>query len=80
VLLNDGRVLVVGGIPVDATVNNAVPVTELFHPDTNAWSLGPTLQPAWFRMTATLLSSGKVLLFGGENAEGFPEPSVLLYE
>jgi hypothetical protein len=61
-------------------LGSAISLTELFDPRTNAWSPGPTLQPAWANMTATLLGTGKVLLFGGENAQGSPEPSTLLFE
>jgi N-acetylneuraminic acid mutarotase len=79
VLLTDGRVLVVGGVanPGDRA---AVTLTELFDPATNAWTSGPTLQTAWPGATATLLGNGKVLVFGGENAGGFPEPTALLFE
>ena len=78
-LLTDGRVLVVGGV---AQVGDraAVAQTELYDPATNAWNPGPTLQAAWLGATATLLGNGKVLVFGGENDSGFPEPSTLLFE
>lgn len=80
VLLTDGRVLVVGGGPVNASVDVGIPVTELFDPRTNQWTTGPTLDPAWFGVTATLLANGKVLLFGGEAQDGSPQPTALLYE
>ena len=79
IVLTDGRVLVVGGITTNAR-GAGIPMTELFDPRTNLWSVGPTLDPAWSGVTATLLGNGKVLLFGGETALGFPEPTVLLYE
>ena len=79
ILLTDGRVLVVGGLaqPGDRA---AVAQTELYDPVANAWNPGPTLQAAWPGATATLLGNGKVLVFGGESASGFPEPSTLLFE
>ena len=79
VLLTDGRVLVVGGVanPGDRA---AVTLTEIYDPTANAWASGPTLQTAWLGSTATLLGNGKVLVFGGENASGFPEPTALLFE
>jgi hypothetical protein len=58
----------------------AISVTELFDPQANHWSQGPTLDPAWIGMTATRLGNGKVLLFGGETTAGDPRPSVLLFE
>lgn len=80
VLLTDGRVLVVGGIRPNAQTAQAVSVTELYDPQANQWNPGPTLDPAWFALTATMLGNGKVLLFGGENTQGFPQPSTLLFE
>jgi hypothetical protein len=79
VLLTDGRVLVVGGVanPGD---RGAVTLTEIYDPTANAWASGPTLQTSWLGSTATLLGNGKVLVFGGENASGFPEPTALLFE
>jgi hypothetical protein len=77
--LTDGRVLVVGGL-ADLDDRGAVALTELYDPATNAWTPGPSLQAAWRGATATLLGNGKVLVFGGENAGGFPEPSAFLFE
>ena len=77
--LTDGRVLVVGGV-ADLGDRTAVAQTEIYVPATNAWNAGPMLQVAWRGATATLLGSGKVLVFGGEGASGFPEPSTLLFE
>ncbi|HEY3586835.1 MAG TPA: hypothetical protein VGK85_06775 [Myxococcaceae bacterium] len=79
VLLTDGRVLVVGGV-ADLSDRTAVAQTEIYVPATNAWSPGPMLQAAWRGATVTLLGSGKVLVFGGEGASGFPEASTLLFE
>ena len=79
ILLTDGRVLAVGGVASPGD-RSAVTLTELYDPFSNAWSPGPTLQAAFPGATATLLGSGKVLIFGGENASGFPVPSTLLFE
>jgi len=78
-LLTDGRVLVVGGVTQPGD-RSAVERTELYDPAANAWDPGPTLSPAWPGATATLLGNGKVLVFGGENAGGFPEASTFLFE
>jgi len=79
ILLTDGRVLVVGGL-ADLSDRTGVTQTEIYVPATNAWSPGPMLQAAWRGATATLLGNGKVLVFGGEGASGFPEASTLLFE
>jgi len=79
ILLTDGRVLVVGGVASPGD-RSAVELTELYDPAANAWSPGPTLSPAWPGATASLLGNGKVLVFGGENAAGFPVASTFLFE
>ena len=80
VLLTDGRVLAVGGFRSVDQFDVAVPETELFDPSTGQWAPGPRLDPAWRNATATLLGNGRVLLFGGEDAQGFPRPNVFLFE
>jgi hypothetical protein len=75
--LSDGRVLAVGGTKAD---RSGVPETELFDPRTGKWTAGPLLDRAWAGVTATLLGNGKVLLFGGEDAAGFPRPDTFLLE
>ena len=79
VALTDGRVLVVGGGDT-VTLQTGIEATEIYDPATNRWSAGPALRPAWPRATVTPLASGKVLVFGGEDAGGFPRPDVLLFE
>ncbi len=79
VALTDGRVLVVGGADT-VTLQTGIEATEIYDPATNRWSAGPALRPAWARATVTPLASGKVLVFGGEDAGGFPRPDVLLFE
>jgi hypothetical protein len=79
ILLTDGRVLAVGGVASPGD-RSAVALTELYDPATNAWSPGPTLQAAFPGASATLLGNGKVLVFGGESASGFPVGSTLLFD
>ena len=77
-LLPDGRVLISGG-----NGNDPVPFplgTEIFDPATARWSPGPTLGRAFFAATVTMLSNGKVLVFGGQDAGGFPQPAAALFE
>jgi hypothetical protein len=83
VTLTDGRVLVIGGeAPPElvGAVGVGVPQTEIFDPATGRWSAGPLLDPAFFAGTVTLLSNGKVLVFGGQDVAGFPQSAVALFE
>jgi hypothetical protein len=79
-LLADGRVLAVGGSRGGAQSGSGISETELFDATTGRWTAGPLLNPAWVGVTATLLGNGKVLLFGGEDAGGFPRPEAFLFE
>ena len=69
----------VGGV-ANPSDRSAVELTELYDPAANAWSHGPTVAPAWPGATVTLLGNGKVLVFGGEDAAGFPVASTFLFE
>jgi N-acetylneuraminic acid mutarotase len=66
-LLNDGRVLVVGGGNSNAV---ALSSTEIYDPATQSWSAGPALATARALHTAALLSDGRVLVAGGVSAGG----------
>jgi hypothetical protein len=79
-LLPDGRVLAVGGTRGGDHARSGVSATELFDARTGKWTAGAILDPAWAGVTATLLGNGKVLLFGGEDAQGLPRPEVFLFE
>ena len=81
--MTDGRVLLIGGevppeLPGRAGVG--VPATEIFDPATGGWTTGPTLDPAFFSATVTMLGNGKVLVFGGEDAGGLPQSAAALFE
>ena len=67
-LLPDGKVLVVGGYRYAYIYDNVSASAELFDPATGAWSLTGFLITARINHTATLLSSGKVLVAGGANS------------
>jgi hypothetical protein len=57
-LLDNGKVLVAGGGPSDASA-------DLYHPGTNTWSLAGSMAVHHSQHTATLLANGKVLVTGG---------------
>jgi hypothetical protein len=84
-LLKDGRVLVAGG---DGIFFNGVPNTiilslasaEIFDPSKGTFTATGTMSAARETHTATLLTSGKVLVAGGsDGAVGNPTPAVTIY-
>src|SRR4051812_30085570 len=83
IALTDGRILVIGGeVPpqVARVVGVGVVPAEIFDPGTGRWSAGPRLDPAFYGATVTMLSNGKVLIFGGEDRAGFPQSAAALFE
>lgn len=72
VRLADGRVLALGGVQV-------TPTTDLFDPRTGLWTPGPTGTVA-ADSTVTLLRDGRVLIFGGGDASGYPTANAMLFE
>jgi N-acetylneuraminic acid mutarotase len=90
-LLNDGRVLVVGGdagvpdydvshIPKAGSQSNLVATAELFDPVTSTWAFVGSLPSARFEHSATLLNDGRVLVAGGSDASGSFLASVEIYD
>ena len=82
-LLQDGRVLVAGGVellsePVDGgysvTEGAALNSTEIYDPAADAWTSGPRLLRARQGGQAITLGDGSVLVFGGYVATP-PEPA-----
>ena len=70
VLLDDGRVLVVGGqdiVPssLQDVILPFVGTTEIFNPETSEWQQAATMERPVFRQAAVLLSDGRVLVVGG---------------
>ncbi|HLG96819.1 MAG TPA: kelch repeat-containing protein [Bryobacteraceae bacterium] len=65
-LLNDGRVLIVGGGVTPSAAELYDPVANRFLPT------GAPLQPHGYRATATLLTNGQVLVVGGATTPGVP--------
>jgi N-acetylneuraminic acid mutarotase len=75
-LLDDGKVLVVGG------KDNSGPLgtTEVYDPLTHSWSSAGTLAAARYAHTATLLPSGKVLVAGGRDSDTSALAAAELYD
>lgn len=72
VLLQNGKVLVTGGYLGDNTNSSAA---RLFDPTTNTWAEAtPMSVPRSFH-TATLLSDGRVLVYGGGTAAEMYDPA-----
>lgn len=71
-LLQDGRVLVVGGASdghsQSASFGDELGSVEIYDPSADAWLAGPPLATPRFLHTATLLADGRVLVAGGSNA------------
>lgn len=70
VVLPNGKVLVAGGC-TSYDVNGCLAVTaaaELYNPSTGAWSSTGAMRAARMAMTATILTTGKALIAGGQTA------------
>jgi N-acetylneuraminic acid mutarotase len=80
-LLNNGRVLVVGGLGGPIPV--AIPVAEQYvivTPTVGYWVPAGNLITARYGHTATLLPNGKVLVAGGNDTSGVALSSAELYD
>ncbi len=68
-LLQDGKVLVVGGRNGTSILDSA----ELYDPDTGTWSVTGHMSRPRVDHTATLLPSGRVLVAGGYTSDAPPD-------
>jgi hypothetical protein len=64
-LMKDGKVLVVGGVPLDSSIPTST--AELYDPATGIFTATGSMTTAREEHTATLLDDGKVLVTGGES-------------
>ena len=70
-LLSNGKVLVAGGFG-DFSLGQVTNRAELYDPDTGTWSSTGNLNRGRALHTATLLTTGKVLVAGGFFVDGLP--------
>jgi len=68
-LLRDGRVLMAGGKP-PTDINTTLPAAELFDPATGTFSATGSMATSRSRHSMTTLADGRVLVAGGETADG----------
>lgn len=80
-LLGNGKVLVVSGINYSSSSGSSyLASAELYDPQSGTWTPAGTLGSNWFFPTATLLSTGKVLVVGGVDGTGRSLASAELYD
>jgi Kelch motif len=82
-LLNNGNVLIAGGVTLSATTpatSVSLASAELYDATTLAFAATGNMTVARYAHTATLLSNGKVLIAGGVDANGTAEASAELYD
>jgi hypothetical protein len=78
--LANGRVLVTGGDATTAAPYLVHQTSEIFDPATWTWSMAAPLAQPRTQHTATLLSSGAVLVAGGFDVRGVSTSSCELYD
>jgi uncharacterized repeat protein (TIGR01451 family) len=78
-VLGDGTVLVLGGIDVSTSTPSAVATGELYNPATGTWTPTASLAAPRAFHTATLLTTGDVLISGGVDASGNPVATSEVY-
>jgi hypothetical protein len=81
-LLDDGRVLILGGESTDdiSPDTDQVAEVEIYDPSTGAFSNAGFLRIARGSHTATVLNSGRILLAGGEHISGSATASTEIYD
>src|SRR3954447_20146029 len=81
-LLPSGQVLVVGGFTFSITDDGSdtLASAELYDPASRSWTRTGSLTTARGNHTATLLSSGKVLVAGGQDGFANPFQSAEIYD
>ncbi|HTR60926.1 MAG TPA: DUF3443 family protein [Candidatus Binataceae bacterium] len=74
-VMNDGRVLIAGGLPSDSVYPtvSALASAEIFDPTTNSFTATGSMNTARAWQTATLLQSNSVLVAGGATQNILPQ-------
>lgn len=67
-LLNDGRVIVAGGLDLTSAAPTANAVVEVYDPVKRHWTSAGSLKVPRWSLDAVTLSNGKVLIAGGSTA------------
>ena len=81
VRLQDGRVLIVGGLSFDSQGHLLVlQSSNLFSSDGTSVEWGPVMNVERYRHSAITLPDGRVLVVGGEDANGVPRGSAEVYD
>lgn len=78
-LLADGKVLITGGETIVRDTTSVLDTAELYDPATGKFSSAGTMTDGRVFHTATLLSSGEVLIAGGEDHVGNPVNTAEVY-
>ena len=85
-LLDDGRVLVVGGFEVDFSGSQGggttefLGATDIFDPDTGEWHQADAMDQPLFNQAAVLLSDGRVLVVGGGLSDSTESARAEIYD
>ena len=64
--LEDGRVIVTGGIGRRDTIDTTTEICEIYSPAINRWVLGDTIKTAHYNHSALLLDNGNLFISAGE--------------
>lgn len=76
-LMEDGRVLVVGGL---VPAGSATPTVEIYDPETDVWSAAAPLPVPRSRHVALRLPDGRILVAGGRSPGAGSLPSAEVYD
>jgi hypothetical protein len=75
-VLDDGTVLVAGGVTAGGQFRVSTQTTEIYHPDTDTWTAGPDMTTPRARHTATKLADGRVLIVAGRGGSGLSSAEI----
>jgi galactose oxidase-like protein len=79
-LLNDGRVLIAGGLGIFVGVNGFLASSEVYDPVAGAFTRAGDMTHQRIGPTAALLPNGKVLVAAGHGSDDGPIPDIEAYD